>query len=421
MGKIIIQNIKKIISTERVASQTPLCGEQMASLECIEGGYIILNDDIITEFGEMNSLNSCKVEGARVIEASGKMVMPTFCDSHTHLVYAGSREMEYRDKIKGLTYQEIAARGGGILNSAKLLHTTSEDELYRQSLDRAYEILRFGTGAVEIKSGYGLTAQDEIKMLRVAKRIGDSTPLTVRTTFLGAHAVPERFSGRREEYVDEIIHTMIPMIAAEDLADYIDVFTERGFFTVEDTDRIFNAGMKYGMRAKIHANQMSNSGAVRVASKYNAISADHLEFTGPEEFRSLKESGTIATLLPGSTFFLEMEYAPARAMLSYGLPVALATNYNPGSSPAGDMKFIMAIAALKMKMTPEEVINASTINGAFAMGIGESHGSIAVGKKANLVITRAIPSYEYIPYALTAPIVDTLILDGRELDINAIR
>ncbi len=421
MGRVIIENISKIICTESTPSQTPLTGERMSSLGSLNSGYVIVNEDTIEEFGEMITLTPDKREGARTIDATGKMVMPAFCDSHTHLVYAGSREMEYSDKIMGLSYQEIAARGGGILNSVKLLHNTSEEELYRQSLERAYEIMRFGTGAVEIKSGYGLTAQDEIKMLRVARRIGESTPLTVRTTFLGAHAVPERYSGRREEYVDEIIHTMIPMIAAEDLADYIDVFTEKGFFSVEDTDRIFNAGMKYGLRAKIHANQMSCSGAVQVASKYGAISADHLEYTGEREFKALKDSDTIATLLPGSTLFLEMEYAPARAMLSYGLPVALATNYNPGSSPTGDMKFIMALAALKMKMTPEEVINAATINGAFAMGIGETHGTIAVGKIANLIITKPIPSYQYIPYALTTPIVDTLILKGIEADIFSIR
>jgi len=321
--------------------------------------------------------------------------------------------MEYSDKLRGLSYQEIAARGGGILNSANLLHNTSEEELYRQSVHRAWEIMSFGTGAVEIKSGYGLTPEDEIKMLRVAKRIGEETPLTVKRTFLGAHAVPERYKGRREEYVNEIINEMIPVIAAEELADYIDVFTEEGFFSVEDTDRIFNAGIKYGLRPKIHANQMSFSGGVQVAAKYGAISADHLEFTAKEEFEALKKSGTIATLLPGSTFFLEMEYAPARDMINYGLPIAIATNYNPGSSPSGDMKFMMALACLKMKLTPEEAINAATINGAFAMNLGESHGSIAVGKKANLLITKEIPSYEFIPYAFTTPLVDTLVMNGK--------
>ena len=353
----------------------------------------------------------------KVIDATGKMVFPSFCDSHTHLVYAGSREGEFTDKIRGLTYQEIAKRGGGILNSAALLHRTSEDELYRQSVERAWEIIAHGTGAVEIKSGYGLNTHDELKMLRVAKRVAQTTPLTVKTTFLGAHAIPEEFKGRRGEYVDEIISVMIPLVATDDLAEYVDVFTEEGFFSVEDTDRIFNAAIKYGLRPKIHANQMSFSGGVDVAVKYNAISADHLEFTTEREFELMLKNETIATLLPGSTFFLEMDYAPARKMINHGLTVALATNYNPGSSPYSDMKFIMGLAALKMKMTPQEVINAATLNGAAAMGLSESHGTIAVGKTANLFITRPIPSYSFIPYALTTPVAETVILNGTVVNI----
>lgn len=432
MHCLLIINIKEIIQTEINPLSVPKRGADMNSLINIKDGFIYVKDNLIEDFGLMGDLldGSIKIDGAvisngsvirneqssanlKLIDATGKMVMPSFCDSHTHLVYAGSREMEFSDKLRGLSYQEIAARGGGILNSAKLLHNTSEEELFRQSLNRAWEIMGFGTGAVEIKSGYGLTPEDEIKMLRVAKRISQETPLAVKTTFLGAHAVPERYKDNRVEYVNEIINEMIPVIATEELADYIDVFTEKGFFSVEDTDRIFNAGMKYGLRAKIHANQMSFSGGVQVAAKYNAISADHLEFTGEAEFKALKESETIATLLPGSTFFLEMEYAPAREMLNFGLPVAIATNYNPGSSPSGDMKFMMALAALKMKLTPEEVINAATINGAFAMDLAESHGSIAKGKIASLVITKPIPSYEYIPYAFTTPLIDTLILNGK--------
>lgn len=426
MPRIIITNIKEIIQTETTPILLPKAGKEMKVLENIKDGFIVIKDNIIEDFGKMSDLIDGKVKigginnkeeqsntDVQVIDASGKMVMPAFCDSHTHLVYAGSREMEYSDKLRGLSYQEIASRGGGILNSSKLLHHTSEEELFRQSVDRAWEIMGFGTGAVEIKSGYGLTSEDEIKMLRVAKRISEETPLTVKSTFLGAHAVPERYKDNKIEYVNEIINEMIPVIASEELADYIDVFTEKGFFSVEDTDRIFNAGMKYGLRAKIHANQMSCSGAVQVAVKYNAISADHLEFTAEPEFRALKNSGTIATLLPGSTFFLEMDYAPAREMLNYGLPIAIATNYNPGSSPSGDMKFMMALASLKMKLSPEEVINAATINGAFAMDLGETHGSIAKGKVANLIITKEIPSYEYIPYAFTTPLVNTLILNGK--------
>ncbi len=419
MASIVIKNIKEIIQTEHVPVQLPRAGKALSQLSNVKDGYIAIENGTIASFGETSLYEHDPVvsgmlgKGAQVIDASGKMVMPAFCDSHTHLVYAGSREMEYSDKLRGLSYQEIAARGGGILNSAKLLHNTTEEELYRQSVRRAWEIMRFGTGAVEIKSGYGLTTADEIKMLRVAKRIGDETPLTVKRTFLGAHAVPERYKGRREEYVNEIINEMIPVIATEELADYIDVFTEEGFFTVEDTDRIFNAGIKYGLRPKIHANQMSFSGGVQVAAKYGAISADHLEFTSQAEFKALKQSGTIATLLPGSTFFLEMEYAPAREMINYGLPLAIATNYNPGSSPSGDMKFMMALACLKMKLTPEEAINAATINGAFAMDLGESHGSIAIGKQANLIITKEMPSYEFIPYAFTTPLVETLFLNGK--------
>lgn len=419
MASIVIKNIKEIIQTEHVPVQLPRAGKALSQLSNVKDGYIAIENGTIASFGETSLyehdpfVSGMLGKGAQVIDASGKMVMPAFCDSHTHLVYAGSREMEYSDKLRGLSYQEIAARGGGILNSAKLLHNTTEEELYRQSVRRAWEIMRFGTGAVEIKSGYGLTTADEIKMLRVAKRIGDETPLTVKRTFLGAHAVPERYKGRREEYVNEIINEMIPVIATEELADYIDVFTEEGFFTVEDTDRIFNAGIKYGLRPKIHANQMSFSGGVQVAAKYGAISADHLEFTSQAEFKALKQSGTIATLLPGSTFFLEMEYAPAREMINYGLPLAIATNYNPGSSPSGDMKFMMALACLKMKLTPEEAINAATINGAFAMDLGESHGSIAIGKQANLIITKEMPSYEFIPYAFTTPLVETLFLNGK--------
>lgn len=419
MASIVIKNIKEIIQTEHVPVQLPRAGKALSQLSNVKDGYIAIENGTIASFGETSLYEHDPVvsgmlgKGAQVIDASGKMVMPAFCDSHTHLVYAGSREMEYSDKLRGLSYQEIAARGGGILNSAKLLHNTTEEELYRQSVRRAWEIMRFGTGAVEIKSGYGLTTADEIKMLRVAKRIGDETPLTVKRTFLGAHAVPERYKGRREEYVNEIINEMIPVIATEELADYIDVFTEEGFFSVEDTDRIFNAGIKYGLRPKIHANQMSFSGGVQVAAKYGAISADHLEFTSQAEFEALKQSGTIATLLPGSTFFLEMEYAPAREMINYGLPLAIATNYNPGSSPSGDMKFMMALACLKMKLTPEEAINAVTINGAFAMDLGEYHGSIAIGKQANLIITKEMPSYEFIPYAFTSPLVETLVLNGK--------
>ena len=416
--KIVIKNIKKLIQTEKGKSLLIRAGAKMSTLNCIDNAYLIVENDKIVDFGKMELLSTTLEDNyIEVIDAKDKMVLPAFCDSHTHLVYAGSREMEFFDKIRGLSYLEIAKRGGGILNSAQLLHDTSEDDLYRQAMVRVNEIIGFGTGAVEIKSGYGLTVEDEIKMLKVIRRISQTAPLTVKSTFLGAHAVPLKYKGRQEEYVDEIISVMIPLIAAEELADYVDVFCEEGFFTMEDTDRIFNAAIKYGLRPKVHANQMSFSGGVQVGVKYNALSADHLEFTGEKEFEVLKGSETMATLLPGATFFLEMEYAPARKMIDYGLPVAIATNYNPGSCPCGDMKFMMTLAALKMNLSPEEVINAATINGAYAMGLSETHGSIAVGKIANLIITRSIPSVEYIPYALSSPLVERMILNGKEVKI----
>ncbi|MEN6618223.1 MAG: imidazolonepropionase [Rikenellaceae bacterium] len=411
--KTLIKNIKKLVQVEEDDPVLMRSGAGMSVLNCIDNAYLITEDDKILDFGEMTHLDDIfQGSSLKTIDANGKMVLPAFCDSHTHLVYAGSREMEFFDKQKGLSYQEIAKRGGGILNSALLLHETSEDDLYRESMVRVDEITGFGTGAVEIKSGYGLTLEDEIKMLRVIRRISDTTPLTVKATFLGAHAVPLSFKGKQEEYVDDIISVMIPVIAAEELADYVDVFCEDGFFTVEDTDRIFNAAMKYGLRPKIHANQMGFSGGVQVGVKYNAISADHLEFTGEKEFEALKGSETIATLLPGATFFLGMDYAPARDMITRGLPIAIASNYNPGSCPSGDMKFMMALSALKLKLTPQEIINAVTINGAYAMGLSESHGSIARGKQANILITKEIPSLEYLLYAFNSPLIETVILKG---------
>ncbi len=411
-------NAKEILLVEQDPSVNVKKGEQMSKIDTISNGYLYIKDGLIEDFGPMDSIDFSCYNGVKIEDVAGRTLMPAFCDSHTHIVYAGSREKEFADKIKGLSYKEIAARGGGILNSVELLHNTSEKELYSQSMERVREILSFGTAAVEIKSGYGLSLEDELKMLRVAKMIEESSPLTVKRSFLGAHAVPARYKDNRVEYVNEIINCMIPVIASEDLAEFVDVFTEDGFFSVEDTDRIFNAAIKYGLRPKVHANQMSISGGVEVGVKYNALSVDHLEFTGPDQFKVLKESDTIATLLPGSTFFLEMDYAPARAMIDYGLPVALATNYNPGSSPSGDMKFMMVLASLKMKMTPEEVINAATINGAYAMGLSQTHGSISKGKFANIIVTNSIPSYMYIPYAISAPLVNRLFIEGKEVMLS---
>lgn len=424
--KRLFTNIGKLVQVEQGEPVIKRAGKDMSVLITIDNAFLAVEDGIISDFGTMDTLSNLAEKGVEywpenqadeLIDLKGAFVLPSFCDSHTHLVYAGSREREFIDKIRGLSYKEIAAKGGGILNSAKLLSETSEEDLFSQSVVRAWEIISNGTAAVEIKSGYGLNSQNEIKMLRVAKRIGEETPLTVKTTFLGAHAVPPRYAGRKGDYVDEIINEMIPVIATEELADYIDVFTEEGFFSVEDTDRILNAGMKYGLRAKVHANQMSFSGGVQVGVKYNAISVDHLEFTGDEEFALLKNSDTMATLLPGSTFFMEMEYAKARKMIDSGLAVALATNYNPGSSPYGDMRFMMALGALKYKMTTEELINAVTINGAYAMDLSDSQGSIARGKRANFIVTKDIPSLDFLPYTFTSPFIEQIWIGGVKISV----
>lgn len=406
--KLLIKNIKSLIQTENEPKKW-VAGEEMAKINTIENAFLLMEDDKIADFG---SMDNCPAEADQTIDATGKMVFPSYCDSHTHLVYAGNREIEYIDKIKGLTYEEIAERGGGILNSAKLLAETSEDELYEQSLKRINEIKMMGTGAVEIKSGYGLSSESELKMLRVIKRLQKTTPLTIKATFLGAHSIPAEYRGRQTEYVDSVINEMLPQVAAEDLADYVDVFCDKGFFTVEDTDRILMAAMKYGMRPKIHANELDYSGGIQVGVKYNALSVDHLEFTGDDEIKALLDSETMPTLLPGAAFFLGMIDPPVRKMIDAGLPVALASDFNPGSSPSGNMKFIMSLGCIKMRMLPEEVINATTINTAYAMGISDTHGSIAKGKVANVFITKEIPSYEFMPYAYGSDLVDTVILNG---------
>ncbi len=415
---LFVKNIKKLVGVRQEAPQSPLKGKEMETLPCLDNAWLLTEGDRIKAFGEMDgtapeTLGAMEDGADGVIDAAGRMVFPSYCDSHTHLVYAGSREMEFMDKLRGLSYQEIARRGGGILNSVELLHNTPEDDLLRQTLVRAWEIISLGTGAVEIKSGYGLTVEDEVKMLRVARRVGEETPLRVRTTFLGAHAVPARYKGNREGYVDEIIRDIMPAVAAEGLADYVDIFVEEGFFTVEDASRIFEAAARYGMQPKVHANQMSFSGGVQVGVKYGAASVDHLEFTGPEEFRALQGSGTIATLLPGATFFLDMDYPKAKQMLEYDLPLAIASNYNPGSCPSGDMKFMMALAMIKMRLTPETVLNAATVNGSFAMGTDAEYGSITPGKKASFFITKEIPSYEFVPYSFTSQLIEEIVLNGK--------
>jgi imidazolonepropionase len=414
--RLFVKNIKGLVRTEE-EPKLKVCGREMSIINTISDAYLIIENGLIIDFGAMKDLENKQNQSAfnpeEIIDASGRFVFPSFCDSHTHLVYAGSRETELADKIRGLSYEEIAKRGGGILNSAKKLHETSEDELYNQSIVRINEIISLGTGAVEIKSGYGLTLADELKMLRVIRRIKNSFPLEIKSTFLGAHAVPLEYINDREKYVDLVINEMIPVVASEELADYVDVFCDRGFFTPEDTERILMAGLKYGLRAKLHANELDYSGGVQVGTKYNALSVDHLEHSGDSEIEALRGSETMPTLLPGSALFLGLPDPPARRMIDAGLPVALASDYNPGSSPSGNMKLIMSLSCIKLKMIPEEVINAVTINSAYAMGISETHGSIARGKVANVFITNEIPSYEFMPYAFGSNLIETVILKGK--------
>ena len=415
--KTLILNIKQLVQTE-LSPRKWVAGKDMARLGILENAYLLVEEDKIAGFGKMEDLDREAVYAGgdivKEIDATGRLVMPSYCDSHTHLVYAGSREIEYIDKIRGLSYEEIAKRGGGILNSCERIRKASEEELFDAAYDRIQEIAGFGTGAVEIKSGYGLDTESELKMLRVIRRLKAETPLLIKSTFLGAHAVPLEYKGRQTEYVDLIINEMIPMVAAEELADYIDVFCDKGFFTVEDTDRMLNAGMKYGLRAKIDANELDYSGGVQVGVKYNAISVDHLECMGEEEIACLLESETMPTVLPGAAFFLNMPYSPVRKMIQAGLPVALASDYNPGSSPSGNMKFIMSLGCINYKMLPEEVINATTLNSAYAMGVEEEAGSIAVGKLANFYITTPISGIEYLPYAYTADLIEAIFLKGEQ-------
>ena len=412
-------------------------GAEMNTVECIENAYLVIEDGIITEFGggsgyknnpfrDFVASSPCGQGGSTVfptttttdikyIDANGGFVMPCFCDSHTHIVYAGCRDGEFRDKIAGLSYEEIAARGGGILNSADLLHNTSEDELYEQSMVRVREIMAMGTGAAEIKSGYGLTVEDELKMLRVIKRIKETTPLTVKANFLGAHAVGRAYKGRQSEYVDLVCNEMLPAVAAEGLADYVDVFCDTGFFTVEDTDKILSKAAEYGITPKIHANELEVSGGVQVGVKHGALSVDHLEKTTDAEIEALRGSGTMPTMLPGCSFFLGIPFGNAKGYIEAGLPVALASDYNPGSSPSGNMRFVMALGCIRMRLTPEQSFNACTINSAYAMGVSDQLGSITIGKKANLIITKPVPSLAFIPYSHQTPVIERVILNGKEI------
>lgn len=390
----------------------------MGSVAGIDNAWLVIEDGVIASFGagewEGESDRGC--EGGlccgvfdEVIDAEGGWVMPTFCDPHTHIVYAGSRDGEFRDKIAGLSYEEIAARGGGILNSADLLHETSEEELFEQSARRVREVMAKGTGALEIKSGYGLRTEDELKMLRVIRRIREEFPITVKATFLGAHAVGREYLGRRGAYVDLVCNEMLPAVAAEGLADYVDVFCDQGFFSCDDCTRILERAAEFNLRGKIHANELAVSGGVQVGVSHNALSVDHLERTGDEEIACLKGSNTMPTMLPGASFFLGMPYGRARAFIDAGLPLALASDYNPGSSPSGDMRFVMALACIKQRLTPEEAFNACTINAAYAMGVEDTLGSITPGKRASLIITEPLPSLAFIPYAHQTPFIKRMV------------
>ncbi len=390
-------------------------GAEMSTFEVLHNAWLRTDCDTIVDWGTMDTLPV--TDGSEeIVSARGGALLPSFCDSHTHIVYAGSREQEFIDKINGLSYEEIAKRGGGILNSADRLHETPEDELYRQSHERLDEVMHMGTGCIEIKSGYGLNTADELKMLRVIARLADASPVTVRANFLGAHAVGRAYTGRQEEYVDMLINEMLPAVAAEGLAQYVDVFCDRGFFTVEQTDRILTAAARYGMRPKIHANELDVSGGVQVGVKHNALSVDHLERIGDEEISLLAGSDTVATMLPGASFFLGMPYGPARKTIAEGAIVALASDYNPGSSPSGNMRMVTALGCIKMRLTPEQSFNATTLNGAYAMGLGDNYGSIARGKVANFYITRPIQSIDYIPYAYATPVITDLYLRGMRVN-----
>lgn len=414
--KTLIRNIGQIAGIVEAGVMRKE-GASMSETGTLENAWLLIEDDKIACFGPMSDCPDLSQESGQdsfdVIDADGGFVLPAFCDSHSHIVFAGTREQEFLDKIKGLSYAEIAAHGGGILNSADLLHNTSEDELYRQAMERVNEMIAKGTGAIEIKSGYGLSTQDELKILRVIKRIRENSPAIIKSTFLGAHAVGRAFAGRQSEYVDHVCNEMIPAVAAENLADFVDVFCEEGFFTTEETDRILTAGEQYGMRVKLHANQLAVSGGVQVGVKHNALSVDHLESTTDEEIRVLKDSCTMPTMLPGASFFLRMQYGKALDFINSGLGIALASDYNPGSSPCGDMRFVMSLGCIQMRLTPIQALNACTLNSAYAMGISDVAGSITAGKLANLIITKRIPSLTWIPYCYQTPFIDRVILRGR--------
>jgi imidazolonepropionase len=407
--KLLLKNIATLLQI-RPNTTRKVSGAEMKELPALKDAWLLIEDDVIHSFGTMREIPV--FNGAKTIDCSGKIVLPSWCDSHTHLVYAGNREQEFVDRINGLSYHEIAANGGGIVNSAKKLQATSEAELFAQSEKRLQEVIQLGTGAIEIKSGYGLTTEAEIKMLRVAKQLGTKYNIAVKTTFLGAHAIPPEYKGNKEGYLDLVCGEMMEKITEENLADYVDIFCEEGYFSVADTHRVLEAGKKYGLIPKTHVNQFTAIGGVSASVHHGALSVDHLEILTEEDIAALKGGDTMPVALPSCSYFLSIPYTPGRQIIDAGLALALATDYNPGSTPSGNMNFVVATACIKMKLTPEEAINAATINGAYAMGLSQTHGSITKGKKANLIITKEVPSYGYLPYAFGSNSIDKVILNG---------
>lgn len=410
MSSLLITNIRQLVNVR--AHTALLRGSELAALPGIDNAYLLIEDDVIAAYGRMEELKNSHQPPAPVVDARGAFVMPAWCDSHTHLVFVASREEEFVDKIKGMSYAEIAAKGGGILNSARKLNEASEETLFNQAWKRLEEVGQLGTGAIEIKSGYGLTVEGELKMLRVIKKLKERSSLSIKATFLGAHTYPPEYRNHHQGYIDHIIQDMLPVIAREKLADYIDVFCEEGFFTPEETETICRAGMAYGLKPKIHANQLHLSGGTQVGVKLGAISVDHLETMDEAAIGALARSNTIGTLLPTAAFFLRMPFQPARALIDAGCAIALASDFNPGSSPSGNMNLVVAMSCIQMKMLPEEAINAATLNGAYAMELGHELGSITPGKKANLILTKPIPSLAYYPYAFGANLIDKVMIKG---------
>jgi len=409
--KTIFRNIKELVQVREEGVRF-LSGKEMATLPSIENAYMIVEDGLIADYGNMADCPSGAYD--HEVDATGRMILPTWCDSHTHIVYAGNREMEFVARIKGKTYKEIADAGGGIVNSAKKLQALGEEELYNQSKARLEDVIRLGTGSVEIKSGYGLTPDAELKMLRVIRRLKEEYPIEIKATFLAAHALPQEYKGRQTEYIDHVITDILPRVAEEQLAEYIDAFCETGYFTVEDTERIMEAGLKYGMRAKVHVNQFTAIGGVQAGVKYNALSVDHLEEMRTEDIEALKGTETMPVALPSCSYFLSIPYTPARDIIDAGLPLALATDFNPGSTPSGNMNFVVSTACIKMKMTPEEAINAATINGAYAMDLSDEVGSITKGKLANIILTKKINSVGFIPYSFGSHQIEKVYIRGVE-------